>query len=67
VDLVPVFAFKPDRLSDYGAVWNNINPATGPSWLRHQPVGFQRRVQAALVKDFFIVPKVRFFSDFFFL
>ena len=56
VDLVPVFAFFPQKqLQFYPEVWNNINH---PKWLLKHGRERQTRISDALLsKRFFIVPK----------
>ena len=54
VDLVPVLTFKPELLSFYPEVWNNIN---NPDWLKLQPVEYKNNILPCLKKNFFAVPK----------
>ena len=54
VDLVPVFSFKPELLTFYREIWNNIHE---PKWLNGHTNDFKKDVNAALAKHFLIVPK----------
>lgn len=58
IDLVPVFAFKPNELEFYDNVYANIDTSNGgPQWLQGRGKNFQKTVKTALKHDFYIVPK----------
>ena len=54
IDLVPVFRFKPEQLEFYKNVWQNINH---PNWAQKHQKGRRNKINEALKKPFFLVPK----------
>ena len=58
IDLVPVFAFKPEMMQFYSNIWNIIDTSNeGPYWLSGHQLKFQKSVRTALKSEFFVVPK----------
>ena len=54
IDLVPVFRFLPEHLSFYKNVWQNVHQ---PAWAQKHQKGRSERINEALKKRFFLVPK----------